>query len=121
MIRPATEDERRAVAPVWADGGYPVLIAVADGAVAGYCVYRALGDREFELLFIEVYEPFRRRGLARELLGALPGGRVFLEVRASNEGARALYMATGFQAVGLRKRYYQDTGEDGIVMDREKW
>ena len=40
----------------------------------------------------------------------------YLEVRSSNEAAQALYKGFGFERVGLRRRYYAQTGEDAIVM-----
>src|SRR3954466_7575219 len=39
-----------------------------------------------------------------------------LEERLSNKGAQALYKRFGFTAVGVRKGYYADTGEDALVM-----
>ncbi|MNL57349.1 ribosomal-protein-alanine N-acetyltransferase [compost metagenome] len=39
-----------------------------------------------------------------------------LEVRVSNEGAKRLYEKYGFTALGRRKGYYQDDGEDALVM-----
>ena len=44
--------------------------------------------------------------------------RVTLEVRRSNAGAIALYERFGFRAAGLRRRYYQDNGEDALIMWR---
>jgi ribosomal-protein-alanine N-acetyltransferase len=41
---------------------------------------------------------------------------VLLEVRASNEGARALYRGAGFTEDGLRRRYYSDPEEDAVLM-----
>ena len=43
---------------------------------------------------------------------------VFLEVRADNDRARVLYERFGFERIGLRKRYYQPTGVDAVVMRR---
>lgn len=40
----------------------------------------------------------------------------FLEVRKSNQVAIALYSRLGFQEVGVRKNFYEDPVEDGIVM-----
>jgi ribosomal-protein-alanine N-acetyltransferase len=40
----------------------------------------------------------------------------FLEVRASNRGAIDLYQKTGFVIEGIRKGYYDDTGEDALIM-----
>jgi ribosomal-protein-alanine N-acetyltransferase len=39
-----------------------------------------------------------------------------LEVAFSNQGAQALYRRFGFSPVGIRKNYYQLTGEDAYVM-----
>jgi ribosomal-protein-alanine N-acetyltransferase len=44
---------------------------------------------------------------------------VFLHLRADNDRARRLYERFGFTAVGVRKRYYQPSGTDAIVMVRE--
>ena len=41
---------------------------------------------------------------------------VTLEVRKSNERAKKLYESFGFKSLGLRKKYYQDNGEDAIIM-----
>jgi hypothetical protein len=41
---------------------------------------------------------------------------MWLEVRASNASARALYDSRGFSAVGVRKRYYHAPREDAIVL-----
>jgi [ribosomal protein S18]-alanine N-acetyltransferase len=39
-------------------------------------------------------------------------------VRESNQSAIHIYEKYGFQTVGRRKKYYQDTNEDGIIMWR---
>jgi ribosomal-protein-alanine N-acetyltransferase len=44
--------------------------------------------------------------------------RYTLEVRTSNHGAIDLYERFGFAAAGTRRRYYQDTGEDALIMWR---
>ena len=41
-----------------------------------------------------------------------------LEVRRTNTGAIALYERFRFKPAGLRRRYYQDNGEDAVVMWR---
>jgi ribosomal-protein-alanine N-acetyltransferase len=45
--------------------------------------------------------------------------RGYLEVRAGNVPAKRLYLRHGFAAVGVRRRYYPDNGEDALVMVRE--
>ena len=45
---------------------------------------------------------------------------ITLEVRPSNFAAQELYRGFGFRAVALRRGYYQDTGEDALVMMRDR-
>jgi ribosomal-protein-alanine N-acetyltransferase len=42
--------------------------------------------------------------------------RLSLEVRVSNHIAQSLYTKLGFEAGGIRKRYYTDNQEDALVM-----
>jgi [ribosomal protein S18]-alanine N-acetyltransferase len=66
----------------------------------------------------------QRMGLASRLLGELytrvgdEQARFTLEVRRSNAVAIHLYEREGFRAAGTRRRYYQDNGEDALVMWR---
>ena len=66
----------------------------------------------------------QRQGLASALLAELyervgdDDARFTLEVRRSNHVAIHLYEREGFRAAGLRRRYYQDNGEDALVMWR---
>lgn len=66
---------------------------------------------------------YQRQGLGEMLmkrliaLSADCGARFMeLEVRRSNEAARSLYHKLGFLRVGCKKAYYEDNGEDAIVM-----
>jgi ribosomal-protein-alanine N-acetyltransferase len=69
-------------------------------------------------------DPHRlRRGYATALLTEMieragQDSPLTLEVRVSNAGAIALYERFGFRAAGTRRRYYQDTGEDALIMWR---
>ena len=54
-------------------------------------------------------------GLAREGI-ARGASALTLEVRLSNHGAQEMYKRFGFTAVGVRKGYYADTGEDALIM-----
>jgi ribosomal-protein-alanine N-acetyltransferase len=74
---------------------------------------------------LAVHPRWRKRGIARELLraalqhGRARGARVaYLEVRASNQAAQALYRQARFEAVAVRARYYTHPLEDAIVMRR---
>ena len=79
---------------------------------------------DLHVLKIATRPPFRRAGLARELLllaerhAAESGGEtVTLEVRTSNGPAISLYRSLGYTVRGLRHRYYGD-GEDALIMTR---
>jgi ribosomal-protein-alanine N-acetyltransferase len=72
---------------------------------------------------IAVDPPRRRRGIGAAMLEAVieRAGRAesfTLEVRPSNPGAIVLYERFGFRIAGTRPRYYQDTGEDAVIMWR---
>jgi ribosomal-protein-alanine N-acetyltransferase len=84
----------------------------------------ALLPGEAELLRVAVEPALRRQGVARELLLAalaelVRGGRpdCFLEVRAGNTAALALYERLAFHTVALRRHYYPD-GEDALICRR---
>jgi ribosomal-protein-alanine N-acetyltransferase len=90
--------------------------------IGAYCVYRLVVD-EMHLLNIAVVPGWRRRGIARWLLGFAMGQagragavRVLLEVRESNVEARALYAEAGFSTLGLRRAYYNEPVENAVVL-----
>ena len=90
--------------------------------VAGFVVALCLGQ-EWEIENIVVDSVLRRRGCAKLLLHELLGHashegakRVLLEVRESNEAARALYAQWGFEMIGRRKNYYRDPEEDALLL-----
>lgn len=81
------------------------------------------GSGEGDIQTIAVAPRARRHGLGRTLMLALIGEarargarEVFLEVRADNPGAQTLYLALGFEEIGVRPKYYQPDGVDAIVM-----
>ncbi len=81
-------------------------------------------DTVWHVMNIAVDSAYQRRGLASALLADLyervgdPLARFTLEVRRSNNVAIHLYEREGFRAAGMRRRYYQDNGEDALVMWR---
>jgi len=94
-------------------------VAICDGALAGFLVWRRLHHAECEVLNLAVAPAFRRQGVARELLKPLlnlSDAQIFLEVRESNIVARKFYKSMGFQEVSIRKRYYELPLESAIVM-----
>jgi ribosomal-protein-alanine N-acetyltransferase len=100
------------------------FVAVVGGAVAGYIVAWFLRG-EVHILNLAVAALHQRRGIARRLLvhivdlaEASRSDLITLEVRASNDAAKLLYITMGFAPVGIRRRYYRDNNEDAIVMTR---
>lgn len=80
---------------------------------------------EAHITLMAVHPAYQRQGLGQAMLYALLMSaykrrleRATLEVRAANQAAIALYEKFGFKTAGRRKRYYQDTGEDALVMWR---
>lgn len=105
-------------------GGYLCYVDEQSGEIRGYAILMP-GAGEAELLTIGVAAAAQRRGLGRAMLNEMLGlardrqlNRVFLEVRASNHAAIALYRSAGFSQVGLRRVYYQNANgsEDALVM-----
>ncbi len=90
--------------------------------VGGYLICSRYAD-VWHLMNIAVDPALRRRGVATALLEQMleragPEESYTLEVRPSNTVAIALYERFGFRAAGTRRRYYQDTGEDAVIMWR---
>jgi ribosomal-protein-alanine N-acetyltransferase len=92
-----------------------------DGRLCAYLNFWVVYD-ELHILNIATHPDRRRRGYARVLMEQLLAEaqrnavtEIMLEVRRANQGARQLYEALGFQQVGVRPGYYDDTGEDAIV------
>lgn len=99
-----------------------LFVACRDGQIAGLAVFQ-LAAGEASLNALTVDPAARRQGAGRALLtGALAALRAegaqscFLEVRAGNAAARALYESVGFAAAGVRRGFYRDPAEDGVVM-----
>jgi [ribosomal protein S18]-alanine N-acetyltransferase len=106
--------------------GHPARVLRGQaGELLGYFVAMT-GPDEMHLLNITVAPAAQGRGHARRMIDALlalcreHGAReLWLEVRVSNERARAMYARRGFQPVGVRKGYYPaplGRREDAVVM-----
>jgi [ribosomal protein S18]-alanine N-acetyltransferase len=102
------------------------VAARTDGMLVGYAGISRLGRKppfEYEVHTIGVDAAHQGQGIGRRMLDELlkfaDGGVVYLEVRTDNEAAIALYRSTGFEQVGLRKRYYRVSGADAYTMRRE--
>ena len=100
-----------------------ICLAADDGGdIAGYLVCSRY-DTVWHLMNVAVVLERRRHRvgstLVRAMLERVPSdGQVTLEVRRSNTAAIAMYEGFDFRAAGLRRRYYQDNGEDAVVMWR---
>ena len=106
-----------------------IVAESSDGEICAWMALQIVLD-EAEILNIVVAPSYRRRGVGAALLHRAwdecmhaAVGAVFLEVRASNSAAQALYRKQGFQDCGCRKAYYpalpgaDDSGrEDARIM-----
>ena len=98
------------------------LVAERNGRVIGYAGAWVILD-ESHITNIAVAEPWRGKGIGRELTGTLlwylsnlGASYATLEVRVSNVRAISLYRSLGFISVGKRKKYYEDNDEDAFLM-----
>lgn len=97
------------------------LVAETEGKVIGFAGTWIVLD-EAHITNVAVLEDYRGNGIGKKLTGALMQyaanlGVTYatLEVRRSNERAQNLYNGLGFQYVGVRKKYYEDNGEDAFI------
>lgn len=94
--------------------------------VCGYAgVWNIVG--EGHITNVAVSPEYRRRHIASGILTVMEDvlaqegvTSYTLEVRRGNEPAKALYQRLGFQEAGIRKGYYDDNGEDAIIMWKKK-
>jgi ribosomal-protein-alanine N-acetyltransferase len=95
------------------------------GAIVGYAGLIAYDD-EAHVATLGVATVRQGEGIGALLLDALLAEAdrrspvVLLEVRADNEVAQGLYRRRGFTEIGRRRGYYQPSGDDAVVMKREK-
>jgi ribosomal-protein-alanine N-acetyltransferase len=135
-IRPAEPADRPALQalaaqslPSWpadafapADARQTLVAELPPHGLVGFVVVQFAFD-EAELQALAVAAGFRRQGLGAALTDAAVAcarrrrARVmFLEVRAGNHAAQALYRRLGFETFGQRRRYYRDPEEDAVLM-----
>lgn len=139
VIRPAGPADLAAVVGIeavsfpspWGDDVYqPELFrpeaifftAMIGEEVAGFVLAWVAYDEAF-ILKIAVRPDCRRRGVAATLMDALGAearrrgaASIWLEVRSRNRPAREFYQRRGFVEMGVRKKYYSDTGDDAVTM-----
>ena len=105
---------------------YLVALAEADDSVLGYAGLAVALDEAW-INNLAVRREAQRRGVGRALLESLlaeaerrGARRVMLEVADDNIAAQKLYAGYGFEAVAVRRRYYQPSNRDALVMLREQ-
>jgi ribosomal-protein-alanine N-acetyltransferase len=118
-------DEAWTAAMFWnelANGHHYLVATQDDGSVLGYGGLAVVQDEAW-INNIAVRREAQRRGIGRTLLDALinearrSGVRqVLLEVAEDNEAAQRLYAGYGFEAIAVRKGYYQPSNTDAVVM-----
>ena len=102
------------------------LVALDGEAVVGYVGSQSVMD-EADMMNIAVLPDYRRLGIAQSLVTALCDRlarngvhSLTLEVRASNQPAKALYAKLGFTEAGRRPNYYSNPKEDACIL-RKEW
>jgi ribosomal-protein-alanine N-acetyltransferase len=124
--------ERRVFPTPWSLAMFVLELSKQSGiCLAALCEERLVGylicsryDTVWHIMNVAVDSAHQRQGIASALLSELyarvedPNARFTLEVRRSNAVAIHLYEREGFRAAGTRRRYYQDNGEDALVMWR---
>ncbi|MBE7055823.1 MAG: ribosomal-protein-alanine N-acetyltransferase [Ruminococcaceae bacterium] len=102
--------------------GAEVFGIFSENKLVGYYVAGQILD-EGELMSICVLPDYRGNGFGKMLMNhmdqifiAKKASCVFLEVREGNTPARNLYKDSKFKEIGLRKGYYQDNGENAVIM-----
>lgn len=102
------------------------LVALDGSRVVGYVGSQSVMG-EADMMNVAVSSQYRRMGIAQELverlvaaLGEKDVHSLTLEVRASNEPAKALYSKLGFLPVGRRPNYYRNPKEDALIL-RKEW
>ena len=98
------------------------LVALDGERVIGYVGMMNVLDEGY-ISNVAVMESYRRQKIGDMLISELVKrandlelALVTLEVRASNEPAKALYAKHGFEVVGIRKGYYTKPKEDAVLM-----
>jgi len=95
-----------------------------EGDLLGWGGVRVVGD-EAEILTVGVVPAARRHGVGSMLVAALLADaarrgatEIFLEVRVDNDAARSLYLANGFEKIGIRRGYYDAGRVDAVTMHK---
>lgn len=98
------------------------FVAIYKKDIVGYCGTLYVID-EAHITNIAVSPYYQRKHIATKILSHMVRlsierqmKAITLEVRVSNLAAQRLYQKFGFQPAGIRKGYYQENGEDALIM-----
>ena len=98
------------------------VVALLDGRIVGYAGFWLILE-EAHITTVAVHPDQQGLGIGEQLLLALVDASLAraarwmtLEVRVSNVVAQKLYEKYGFTSLGRRRGYYQNDGEDALVM-----
>ena len=98
-----------------------VLLAQREGSIRGFITVQT-STHEWEIENVVVSEECQRRGVATRLIRDVMDralhrkvSRILLEVRESNQSARALYQKLGFTRDGTRSNYYRNPEESAFL------
>ena len=101
------------------------MVICEDEHIVGYAGAWLVYD-EGQITNIAIHPEHRRAGYGSKMTRKLTQmlrkqgmKHIFLEVRVSNIAAQAMYRRLGFTAVGVRKQFYSDPVEDGLIMRKE--
>jgi ribosomal-protein-alanine N-acetyltransferase len=98
------------------------VVAESGGEVIGSAGLLTIAETA-QIVTVGVLPRARRRGVGRRLVRALvaearrrDADEVLLEVRIDNGSARKLYESEGFDALGIRRGYYDRGRVDAVTM-----
>ncbi|MDQ6999228.1 MAG: ribosomal protein S18-alanine N-acetyltransferase [Mariprofundus sp.] len=109
------------------ESGYDLQLCESQGCIIAYLLSLNVLD-QVEIMQIAVSSDYRRQGLASRMTNSFVASHpevtsMMLEVRLSNDAARACYARLGFEEVGYRKNYYAPDAsgfcEDAVLMTRQ--
>lgn len=126
--------ERAAFSDAWTEKGIIdtfhqqqafTVVAEMDEQIVGYCIVYYVLD-EGEIARIAVSDSCRRQGVGRAVLNEVNNiclqkgiSRILLDVRESNDVARAFYKQYGFVEDGMRKNFYDMPKEHAVLMSKD--
>lgn len=101
-----------------------IIVAEEEGKVIGFIDF-LITFNSSTIMQVAVTSKYRGNGFATQLLAEMEHSfpkdiddiveTITLEVRESNEAAKALYLKNGYEVVTIKKNYYKD-GENAIYM-----